>query len=621
MTSEEMENGQHVRYVTVGGQRIRADQLNDPTIRNRALDDLARQGYHPGGNGPHGHGNSFMQRMSHSLDAAAYPMGYMGGGMLSSAQWIASSMAKGEGGLATLAGKANPYLSAALIGTVGYQMGSRAVSNLNAMGNIRGGGVSEGFGYEMGIRMMALNPFINTEQARQITMTALNEGFNGKEFDTVTEFMAQNLKDMNMEVGQSMEILKMNVEEGGASLNTVNHQLQQMEQLAKKGNTSIQQLNEQYSKTSGTMVAAGASGQAAGEAGVIAGQMFQNEYHGHRNPLAGQGGDLITALTQSDAMNALLAQRNGMQHLPQAMPDVLGDTLPEEQMSVLQPYARQFKKQGEQGVLAWNMYLKQFGVNLDYSQSTALMNQLIEANPATLGKERKSENNKVTERKGIPWKKRTGSALGNGAKMVGNGLLGVVRTVGGVIGTGKELFTDDHDYSGQWDLVKESFGKDISRNYDQMTMDYATYHNEELENLGDKYGLDNLEYIDDKGKTHTLDDMDGVFNNKEVMDRISSGQYKLKKKDKSRDYAFTLDQYASGWDPDKGQAKGQASLLGAFTGSTGGESSGKITLELTPEASKLVKSKGGNTIYMTPNGEQALSGWNGATLNNAPPGE
>ena len=42
---------------------------------------------------------------------------------------------------------------------------------------------------------MALNPFITTDQARQIVTQGLSSGYTGKEFDTVTQFMAPQPMD------------------------------------------------------------------------------------------------------------------------------------------------------------------------------------------------------------------------------------------------------------------------------------------------------------------------------------------------------------------------------------------------------------------------------------------
>ena len=66
------------------------------------------------------------------------------------------------------------------------------------LGMIRGGGFKEGAGLQGEALMMSLNPFIDLEQSRQIMQAGLKEGYTGKSFDTITKFMADNLKNMNM---------------------------------------------------------------------------------------------------------------------------------------------------------------------------------------------------------------------------------------------------------------------------------------------------------------------------------------------------------------------------------------------------------------------------------------
>lgn len=92
----------------------------------------------------------------------------------------------------------------------------QAYHNLGAQ---TGGGAVEGAGFEMQARMMALNPFITLDQSRSIMQSALKNGYTGKEFDTVTGFMADNLKEMNMSSSDSMEIFQSIVEKGHGTLN------------------------------------------------------------------------------------------------------------------------------------------------------------------------------------------------------------------------------------------------------------------------------------------------------------------------------------------------------------------------------------------------------------------
>lgn len=66
------------------------------------------------------------------------------------------------------------------------------------LGSVRGGGFAQGAAYEAEARMMSLNPFIDLQQSREIMQAGLREGYTGKTFDTITSFMASNLKNMNL---------------------------------------------------------------------------------------------------------------------------------------------------------------------------------------------------------------------------------------------------------------------------------------------------------------------------------------------------------------------------------------------------------------------------------------
>lgn len=107
-----------------------------------------------------------------------------------------------------------------------------------------GGGFSEGMGYEMSVRSMALNPFISTEQARKIVMSGVQNGFTGKELDTVTEFMAENLKSMNMSVEQSTKLLQTSVIQSGQSVQSLAQDLSVIKNMADSGPMTQQQLND-----------------------------------------------------------------------------------------------------------------------------------------------------------------------------------------------------------------------------------------------------------------------------------------------------------------------------------------------------------------------------------------
>jgi len=90
---------------------------------------------------------------------------------------------------------------------VAQNLGER-YTQFQQLGSVQGGDAMTGMKYEAQARIMALNPFITTQQARQAMQMALKEGFRGDNYDTVQDFMIQNFKDLGISMGQSMEIMK-----------------------------------------------------------------------------------------------------------------------------------------------------------------------------------------------------------------------------------------------------------------------------------------------------------------------------------------------------------------------------------------------------------------------------
>ena len=150
-------------------------------------------------------------KISGSTGALSGIMNELQAGGGGSAGGLLSLLSKGvgsagaEGGLLSslgLGGAAGPVaatLAAAGAGMWAFQEGGQMVEGYRQMGQARGGGLGEGLGYEMAIRSMALNPFLSTDQARKIVQQGLSEGYTGKEFDTATQFVAENLKSMNID--------------------------------------------------------------------------------------------------------------------------------------------------------------------------------------------------------------------------------------------------------------------------------------------------------------------------------------------------------------------------------------------------------------------------------------
>jgi len=152
------------------------------------------------------------------------------------------------------------------------------IQRYRALGQIRGGGFGEGFGYEMQARIMALNPFITTEQSRQIIQSALTQGYTGKEFDTVTAFMASNLKDMNMSVAEQQKLLQAGVHNSNESISGLTQNLTQafatMKALSQTGYNTLPQREAAFEAVVPGAMAAGMAPKEAIQLGKYVGQEF-----------------------------------------------------------------------------------------------------------------------------------------------------------------------------------------------------------------------------------------------------------------------------------------------------------------------------------------------------------
>lgn len=189
------------------------------------------------------------------------------GGGLNSAGGLAGALGNAiggigpEGNVASLIGDSLKTVApwalgiGAAVGTVNKMAEQYADITKQGQG-AHGGGFSEGLGYEMSVRSMALNPFISTEQARKIVMSGVNNGFTGKELDTVTDFMAQNLKTMNMDVDTSVKMLKLSVIQGGQSIQDLAKDLDTL-----KGAASLGPMTQQQISSNATDVMASLYGQ------------------------------------------------------------------------------------------------------------------------------------------------------------------------------------------------------------------------------------------------------------------------------------------------------------------------------------------------------------------------
>jgi hypothetical protein len=255
----------------------------------------------PGGTAPGGRGGAVPSAVPGAPGAPGLPGGEEQPEQAGGSGGLGFGSAMGIGGAA---------LGIGLAGLGLFEKGGQQVQQYRSLGQIRGGGFAQGFGYEMQARMMALNPFITNEQSRQIIQSALTQGYTGKEFDTVTGFMSSNLKDMNLSVADSTKILQQGVKGSNESIQDLTKNLHDnlaaQKDLSKTGYETLPARQQEMMQTYGGMVGAGVPAGPAATLGTMAGQWFANQ-----PGMQGMGGQLGGAVSGSLNFQQMMREYGG----------------------------------------------------------------------------------------------------------------------------------------------------------------------------------------------------------------------------------------------------------------------------------------------------------------------
>ena len=245
---------------------------------------------------------------SNGVDLNTAANALQGAGALKSSG--ASSLMSGlSGGLIKGAGIAG----VAAGGFAAFQAAGNQYQDFRNQGLQRGGGVAEGMAFEMGVRTMAMNPFIDVDQSRRIMQTALNEGYTGKEMETVTQFMTENLIQMNLTAQESAKVLQENVIRGGQSL--AGAQQDAMAATLMGQNEDARRTSEEFrdvwQSSTATAIASGAEGAASSSLGLISAGMFSED-----SILGDLSGQIVEGMVSNRAMGMTLAQESGYRGSP-----------------------------------------------------------------------------------------------------------------------------------------------------------------------------------------------------------------------------------------------------------------------------------------------------------------
>lgn len=574
---EELSGGQPNYSVQIGNKRVSAEELmKNPKLQSDALDQLAQQTMP---SSPE-NGNVFQQTRAIAGVASNLLRSFGSGSSVTenvAGAGEAATKIGAMGSLGSIAGVASKVALpvAAAAGVMGLvQAGGEEYQNLKNLGQTHNQGFGGGFGYEMGIRMMSLNPFITTEQARQITMGALNLGYTGKEFDTVTDFMAQNLTDMNMSVADSVNLLKTNVQQGGESIQTLGTQLQSLQQLSGSSTSTNTQLQQAFQAVTKNLVSQNVSGNVAGAIGLnISAWNQQTLPDGSPNPLASSSATTFNNLTG----NAAFLSRLGSQYAPGVeYPGVIGalsgspggaSAVPQDIQNVMVQIAKQYPNNGTAA-----------------SKANAITNFMMFMNQAY----------------SAGWDENTASKwydvlTGPSSNLPTSQVSAANQKLDATTVNGQQANTSGGKAAGE------------TTNDPVLPTNPASgaYSNSVLTGLVNKYGFNSVVVYDPSGKQQTLD-----FSNKEMMMGIGNNTWKVGVKNSSGQVGTPAD--IDDW------RTGTATPGGNDASGSGGSSSGG-TFGLTPQAAQLLQLlPGGGTVGTDSTTVYSNTGTNGVTPNSAP---
>jgi len=515
----------------------------------------------------------------------ALRMGASGAGQLAGGSRFASA-AKGLG-------IAGGVVAAGMAINKGVQDIGETYQDYKNFGLMQGGGAAQGVGYEVQARMMAISPFITTEQSRKIIQAGLSQGYHGKEFETVTEMVAWNAKEMAKDIGTSFAEIRKSVVEGGQSKQGYQAEQTLLKGIAQNSTTmSLQQIQQVAGDVKSTLIDQGVPGGVAGQLGAETAAMFPDNM-----ALSDIKGQIVQVLSTNESALYSIGQwaiRKGVKFprnwYAADVPSILGENFDHYMWEWVENLAHVYSR--DNPVMFQNI-MGQYGVQLTRNQAAQLIQELGKpGNPADVGRsEAKKAAGKLDTRnlfqQDIGWNVSRAEASGELAMAP--------------LDIGKQLITGHPDHA--WDIIKHLPGM-VERAFTGAPQDSSRYSNPVLQDLIKTFGgARNIEVLDEKNNPHPLN-----LNSTEQMEKLAKGEYKWRRKG-SDDPGLTLEQ--------SGQIKSQDDYRKTTEG--GGQVSGQLQVTLAPDAKRYLQVP--NTVQLTPNQQRSNSGWGDSTPNNPPPGD
>lgn len=257
------------------------------------------------------------------------------------------------------------------------------VTEFQQLGSVQGGDYMTGMKYEAQARIMALNPFITTEQARQAMQLALREGFRGDNYDTVQDFMIQNFKELGISMGQSMDIMKSQVrglsegEDQSGVRSNIEQTLNTMKELSEQGGASFPERVNQLQELGDVLKSKGFSSDSINRS-----VLGLQEGYGDSLALRDSATGIAAQVANSDVLNMLAGQQVGITgHLPSVTGKVLNEAgYDQDEIMLLAARTVAGSVSGLPGRIdrigQFITIMKGYGVTLDFPQAEALYDKV-----------------------------------------------------------------------------------------------------------------------------------------------------------------------------------------------------------------------------------------------------
>lgn len=343
------------------------------------------------------------------------------------------------GRVAAGAGIAAAGVGLGLKGLNKIQDAGEQIQQYRNLGAESGGGAVEGAGFEIQARMMSMNPFITLDQSRSIMQSALKNGYTGKEFDTVTGFMADNLKQMNMSSSESMQLFQSIVEKGHGSVEDLAKSMDQLKDYTRvDGNRMGQtQRNQQFEALTSQLADQGISGDVNTKMSNSINEAFSdNQILKGAVPQATMGG------LQDPGFLMMMAQANGIQGVGD--PEEVLARMEEQGIDGGQATENTYKRIAQmamdssggdltRGGVIFHRLLGQMGVQMTLGQARELFKQMVGGNAGAFTKGADQKSAEASADLGTVGEQADNLLL-SGFKAAGNTVVGGVKTMLGIGG-------------------------------------------------------------------------------------------------------------------------------------------------------------------------------------------